>query len=174
MSYKDLKSYQNSVIIYDFTVEFCKKYIRFGSRTRDQMEQAARSGKQNIVEGSATESLSTAIKLTMVARGSLEELLEDYHDYLRQNNLKEWEKDSEKAREVRNLVYRTYKTYKTYESYINQGESACNAMVTLISQTTYLLDNQIKSLKEKFVKEGGFTENLAKKRFEYRREDKGY
>lgn len=164
-----MKSYQNATIIYDFTIEFCKKYVRFGSRTRDQMEQAARSGKQNIVEGSATESLSTAIKLTMVARASLEELLEDYHDYLRQNGLEEWNKDSQSIKEVRELVYKSYKSYKTYEPYINAGERAGNAMITLISQTTYLLDNQIKSLKEKFIQEGGFTENLARQRLEQRR-----
>jgi len=110
----------------------------------------------------------------MVARGSLEELLEDYHDYLRQNKLREWEKDSEQAREVRNLVYRTDKTYETYKSYIENGEDAGNAMITLISQTNYLLDKQVASLKEKFIAEGGFTENLAKKRFERRKKDKGY
>lgn len=168
MSYKDLKSYQNATIIYDFTVEFCKIYIRYGSRTRDQMEQAGRSGKQNIVEGSATESLSTAIKLTMVARGSLEELLEDYHDQLRQNGLKEWDKDSEEAREVRNLVYKTNKTYTTYKSYISERETATNAMICLISQTNYLLDKQVASLKEKFITEGGFTENLHKRRLKNR------
>lgn len=90
MGYKDLKSYQNSVYIYDFTVLFCEKYVRHYSRTRDQMEQAARSSKQNIVEGTQASltSSKTEIKLLGVARASFQELLEDYEDFLRQHDLK--------------------------------------------------------------------------------------
>lgn len=166
MSYRDLKSYQNSVIICDFTVAFAEKYVRHYSRTRDQMEQAARSGKQNIVEGSQASRTSkkTELKLLGVARSSLEELLEDYTDYLRQHQLKLWDKDSPEAQAVRALAYKTDKTYETYRTYLSDPEQAANMMICLIHQTNYLLDRQINSLEEKFVNEGGYTENLFKKR----------
>lgn len=168
MSYKELKTYQNAVIIYDFTCEFTKKYIDYRSRTRDQMDQAARSGKQNIVEGTegSKTSSKTELKLLGVARMSLEELLEDYVDFLRQRNLKLWDRDSAEAKEVRNLVYRTDRTYK---SYLDDPEKAANAMICLINQTNYLLDRQIKSAEEKFIHDGGYTENLFKKRLSARR-----
>lgn len=170
MSYKELKSYQNSTIIYDFTVEFCTKYIRHYSRTRDQMEQAARSCKQNIVEGTEASRTSkkSELKLIGVARASLQELLEDYEDYLRQHGLKLWQKDSEKAKTARNLVYKTNRTYATYRSYMEPPEDAANVMICLINQTNFLLDRQISSLEEKFVSSGGYTENLFKKRLEKR------
>lgn len=103
--YRDLKSYQMSEIIYDATVVFCDRLISRRSRTHDQMVQAARSGKQNIAEGSTASGTSkkTEPKLMGVARASLEELLLDYQDYLRQNNLPLWGKDHPKAREVRGL-----------------------------------------------------------------------
>ena len=167
MSYKDLKSYQQATIVYDFTVEFCKKYIDFKSRTKDQMEQAARSGKQNIVEGSSERtSEKSELKLIGVARASFEELLEDYEDFLRQRGFKKWEKDSAQAREVRNLAYKTYTSYTTYKTYISEPESAANAAICLINQTNYLLDRQIKSLQEEFVKTGGYTEKLYQARNE--------
>lgn len=170
MSYKDLKSYQNSVYICDFTVEFAEMYIRHYSRTRDQMEQAARSCKQNIVEGTQASRTSkkTELKLLGVARASLQELLEDYEDYLRQHGLKLWEKDSEKSKAVRGIPYRTDKSYQSYRSYISSPEDAANAMICLINQTNYLLDKQITALEEKFVNEGGYTENLFKKRLNKR------
>ena len=103
--YKSLPFFKQAEIIYDFTVEFVKKYIDYKSRTKDQMEQAARSGKQNIPEGYLQKSLEGRIKLLGVARGSLEELLNDFLDFLRQRGLKLWEKDSAKAQAVRRLVY---------------------------------------------------------------------
>lgn len=170
MSYKDLKSYQNSVIISDFTVEFAGKYIRHYSRTRDQMEQAARSCKQNIVEGTQASRTSkkSELKLLGVARASLQELLEDYEDYLRQHGLKLWDKDDPRARAVRALAYKTDKTYESYRSYIDNPEDACNAMICLIHQTNYLLDRQITALEEKFISDGGYTENLFKRRLNKR------
>lgn len=131
-------------------MEFSQKYVRQGSRTRDQMEQAARSGKQNIAEGSQASWTNKPMehKLVGIARMSLEELLKDYEDFLRQKGFKNWDKDSPQAREVRNLVYRTDKSYKTYRTYINNPEQAANAMICLINQTNLLLDRQIESLEK--------------------------
>lgn len=170
MSYKELKSYQNSTIIYDFTVEFCTKYIRHYSRTRDQMEQAARSCKQNIVEGTEASRTSkkSELKLIGVARASLQELLEDYEDYLRQHRRKIWSKDSPEAKTVRAIAYWTDKTYMSYGSYIEDPERAANVMICLINQTNFLLDRQISSLEEKFISGGGYTESLFKRRLEKR------
>src|SRR3990172_12685921 len=111
--YRNLKSYQMATIIYDLTVEFCKRYIDKYSRTRDQMVQAARSGRQNIAEGSQASGTSekTEIKLIGVARASLEELLADYLDYLRQNNLPVWPKDSPQTQTVRALAYKSNRSY---------------------------------------------------------------
>src|SRR3989338_4523793 len=113
--YKSLPFFKQAEIIHDFTVEFVKKYIDPRSRTKDQMEQAARSGKQNIAEGYLQKSLEGRIKLLGVARGSLEELLNDYQDFLRQRGLKLWEKDSPEARKVRKLGYNRYKNYNDYK-----------------------------------------------------------
>lgn len=164
--YKSLPFYKQSEIIYDFTVEFTGKYIPRGSRTKDQMDQAARSGKQNIAEGYLQKSLEGRIKLVGVARGSLEELLNDYLDFLRQRGLKRWEKDSEKAGKVRSLVYNSYNSYINYKNYIDFPEEAANVMICLINQTNRLIDQKLRWLEEKFVKEGGFRENLFKKRME--------
>ena len=171
--YKDYKSYKGykslpffvqAEIIYDFTVEFTKLYIDFKSRTRDQMDQAARSGKQNIAEGYLQKSVEGKLKLLSVARGSLEELLNDYQDFLRQRNLRLWPKDSEESRAVRALVYKNYKGYNDYKIYISSPEGAANAMVVLINQTNQLLDQKLRWVEDQFVKEGGFREKLFQKR----------
>lgn len=167
--YKTLPFFKQTEIIYDFTVAFCQKYIDYKSRTKDQMEQAARSGKQNIAEGYLQKSLEGRIKLVGVARGSLEELLNDYLDFLRQHGLKLWDKNSSEARKVRALGYKSYKDYNDYKIYINNPEEAANAMVCLINQTNALIDQKLRWLEEKFVNEGGFRENLFKKRMEKRR-----
>ena len=104
-----------------------------------------------------------------VARGSLEELLNDFLDYLRQHNFKLWKKDSPEAQIVRKLVYNRYNSYNDYKTYIHNPEKAANAMICLINQTNLLLDQKLRWLEEKFVKEGGFRENLFKKRMDYRR-----
>ncbi len=182
MSYKSLKSYQSATLIYDFTVEFCRLYVNpnvnpinptnrsnRSYRTADQMTQAARSGKQNIVEGSSYRtSEKSELKLFGVARASFQELLEDYEDLLRQRGLRQWTKDSPEAREVRELVY---KSDKSYWFYMSDPEKAANAMICLINQVNYLLDRQIKAAEEKFLKEGGYTENLYKRRMERRSGD---
>jgi four helix bundle protein len=104
--YQDLLSYQRSVVVYDATVAFCRDFFRKYDRTIDQMVQAARSGKQNIIEGSMASGTSkeTELKLTNVARASLEELLEDYRDFLRTKQAKEWDKNSKEALFVRRLA----------------------------------------------------------------------
>lgn len=160
--YQNLKSYQSSVIVYDFTIAFCSKYIGLRSRTHDQMVQAARSGKQNIVEGSQASGTSkkTELKLVNVARASQEELLEDCRDFLRQRGLKLWEKDSPQAKTVRVLAYRANRSYKTYEYLLVNPETAANTLIILIHQTNYLLDRQLQSLQQQFLDEGGFTERL--------------
>lgn len=166
--YKSLPFFKQTEIVYDFTVAFAQKYIDYKSRTRDQMVQAARSGKQNIPEGYLQKSLESRIKLLGVSRGSLEELLNDYLDFLRQQGLKLWEMEDPKAKEVRKLVYNDYNSYINYKSYIENPEEAANAMICLINQTNRLLDQKLRWMEEQFVKEGGFRENLFKKRIEYK------
>jgi four helix bundle suffix protein len=170
MSYKTLASYKQAEIVCDFTAEFVKLYIDKFSRTRDQMEQAARSGKQNIVEGSSNRtSEKSELKLLGVARASLQELLEDYGDFLRQRGLRRWDKDSAEACAVRELAYKPDKSYGTYKSYMSNPEMAANAAICLINQANFLLDRQIKSAEEKFVKEGGYSEKLYRERNEERK-----
>ena len=161
--YRSLRSFQTATVIYDLTVEFVKRYVDPRSRTRDQMIQAARSGRQNIAEGSqaSVTSKKTEIKLVGVARASLEELLVDYEDFLRQRGLRLWAKDSPEAKEARAL---TYKTDRTYETYLTDRERAANCLVCLIHQANYLLDRQIAALEEAFLRDGGYTENLYKRR----------
>ncbi|MBI4120417.1 MAG: four helix bundle protein [Parcubacteria group bacterium] len=184
MSYKELKSYQQATIIYDYTVEFCNLYVNKSYksnesnrsyRTTDQMVQAGRSGKQNIVEGSTERtSQKSELKLLGVARASLQELLEDFEDFLRQRGLPQWGKEHAKAREVRALAYKTNRSHWTYKSYLEDPETAANAAICLIHQANYLLDKQIAALEEKFVKEGGYTEKLFKKRLGYRAQTRNY
>ena len=176
MRYKSLKSYQSALIIYDFTVAFCKRYKAYWSnwthRLSDQMIQAARSGKQNIVEGSSERaSKKSEIKLLGVARASFQELLEDYEDFLRQNNFKIWPKDSAPARQVRSLVYRPDWSYQSYQSYLSNPEMAANAAICLIHQANFLLDRQLKVLKERFLNEGGWTEQMFQERLRRRQAD---
>lgn len=170
--YRSLQSYQATTIIYDFTVEFVNRYIEKNSRTRDQMVQAARSGRQNIAEGSQASATSkkTEIKLVGVARASQEELLIDYQDFLRQRSLPLWDKNHPKAQEVRALAYKTNRSYETYKSYLEQPQTAANCAICLIHQANYLLDRQLASLENKFITQGGYTENLFKKRLHARRQ----
>lgn len=160
--YRFLKSYQTTEIICDATVTFCGKFIDRASRTRDQMVQAARSGKQNIAEGSMASGTSkkTELKLIGVARASLEELLLDYEDFLRQKGLTLWPKEDPRSQEVRALAYRSDRSYRTYRTYFENPESAANALICLIHQANYLLDRQLRQLEKQFLNDGGFTEKL--------------
>jgi restriction system protein len=174
--YRELKSYQMAEVIYDATVVFRERFIDRRSRTNDQMVQAARSGKQNIAEGSMASGTSkkTELKLVGVARASLEELLLDYQDFLRQKGLALWEKDFPQAREVRALAYKTNRTYSTYKNlFENQNpETAANTAICIIHQANYLLDQQLRSLEKTFLEEGGFTERLYRVRSQARNEQK--
>ncbi len=162
--YRDLKSYQMAEIVYDATVAFCNRFIDRRSRTHDQMVQAARSGKQNVAEGSIASGTSkkTELKLVGVARASLEELLLDFQDFLRQRGFQVWGKDEAKAKEIRALAYTSNRSYSTYTPYFEDSSSevAANAAICLIHQTNYLLDQQLRALEKGFLKEGGFTERL--------------
>lgn len=148
--YENRLTFQKARVIYDATVWFCGRYLERRDRTNDQMIQAARSGKQNILEGSAASGTSkkTELKLTNVARASLEELLEDYRDFLRVRSLQLWEKNSREAMFVRKLGRTGNVTYEAYKTYIETRPPAvaANIIICLIHQTNYLLDQQIRQL----------------------------
>ena len=166
--YKYLLTYQYSSVVYDLTVEFCTGFLlgRELLRQRDQMVQAARSGKQNIVEGYELQSLESYIKFLGIAKGSLKELLEDYEDFLRQHNLKLWDKDDKRMRDLRVVrVMRDPSPHIPHFPHIPyHPELAANLMVMLCQRTTFLLEKQIESLRLKFVNEGGFREKLFQER----------
>lgn len=170
--YRELKSYQMSEIVYDATVVFCNRFINIRSRTHDQMVQAARSGKQNIAEGSMASGTSkkTELKLVGVARASLEELLLDYQDFLRQKSLSLWKKEDSQTQKVRELCWQENRSYGTYKTYFEESspEIAANAALCLIHQANYLLDQQLRALEKTFVEEGGFTEKLYRVRSQVR------
>jgi four helix bundle suffix protein len=162
--YRELKSFQHAELVYDCTVKFCDRYIDLRSRTHDQMVQAARSGRQNIAEGSQASGTSKKfeLKLVGVAWASLEELLLDFEDFVRQRGLKQWDKNHPTAIAVRKLAYEKNRSYSTYRPYIESAppEVAANTIICLIHQTNYLLDQQLRQLEKAFLQEGGFTERL--------------
>ncbi|MCS6935911.1 MAG: four helix bundle suffix domain-containing protein [Chitinophagales bacterium] len=170
--YQKLMSYQMAEIVYDATVHFCNRHINKRSRTHDQMIQAARSGKQNIAEGSMVSGVSkeTEIKLMGVARASLEELLNDYKDFLRVRGLTLWDKNDERMMEIRKIGKTENKSLKSYMIYLENDslEIVVNTIICLIHQTNYLLDQQIRKLEELFIKEGGIRERMHKARTEER------
>ncbi len=167
-NYRVLKCFQVSEVVYDATVKFCNRFINPRSRTHDQMVQAARSGKQNIAEGSQVSAVSrkSELKLVGVARASLEELLLDYEDFLRQRGLKPWSLDDPTAQTVRRLAYAKDKSYASYSAYVEQApaEVAANTVLCLIHQARYLLDLHLERLGQEFLTEGGFTESLYRAR----------
>lgn len=192
--YRSLKGFQVSEIAYDGTVIFCDRFISKRSRTHDQMVQAARSGRQNIAEGSMASATSkkTELKLTNVAKASLEELLLDFEDYLRQHKLRQWDKNDPEALAVRkrhrsfprewfaglDLSDRSDKSNSSdkrdrldpYGIAKATSEVAANTLLCLINQATYLLKRQIQKLEQEFVEEGGFTERLYRTRTQRRRQ----
>lgn len=185
--YRDTCSFQTATLIYDATVWFCEKFLDPRSRTVDQMVQAARSGRQNIAEGSraAATSSQTELRLVNVARSSLEELLLDYEDFLRHRRLAQWAPDAPEAMEVRN-VPRNFKKDSPdqsnladlsdqerralYARWLDHDDPAvrANALICLINQANYLLDQQITALEKQFVEDGGYSELLAAKRMKHR------
>lgn len=176
-NYRELLSYQKSEVVYDFTFRFCERFLKRGDRTIDQMVQAARSGKQNIVEGSKASGTSKEmeLKLTNVARASLEELLEDYRDFLRVRNFAIWDKDSKEALFVRKLGNKSHSTYETYREFVEtrSPEIVANIAICLIHQTNYLLDQQIRRLEQDFLKAGGLRERMTRARIAYRNGNRG-
>ncbi|HNT28315.1 MAG TPA: four helix bundle suffix domain-containing protein [bacterium] len=170
--YRKLLSYQRAEIVYDATVRFCERFLKKGDRTIDQMVQAARSGKQNIIEGSMASGTSkeTEIKLTNVARASLEELLADYRDFLRLRKIEEWGRDHPYARRLSELIRTPNANYETFRKGIEHDDPAiaANAILGLIKITNYLLDKQIARLERAFLEEGGLRERMTKARLSAR------
>jgi len=174
--YRKLRSFRTAQAVYDATVVFCARFVDKRSRTHDQMVQAARSGVQNIAEGSMASATSRKmeLKLTGVARASLEELLLDYEDFLRQQGLRVWGKDSPEALAVR----RRYQSDRSDQSdgsdmsdssdpygiSTASAEVAANTLICLINQASYLLGRQLRKLEESFLAEGGFSERLYRER----------
>ncbi len=170
--YQTLLSFQKAEVVYDITFRFAHKYLSKGDRTIDQMIQSARSGKQNILEGSkaGTTSKETEIKLTNVGRASLEELLADYRDYLRVRDLPLWDKNSKEALFVRELGRKTPQTFEVYREFVETrpAEVIANIAICLIHQTNYLLDQQLKTLEKEFLEQGGLRERMTRARLNYR------
>jgi len=170
--YRDLEAFKMAELVYDGTVRFCDRFMDKRSRTVDQMVQAARSGRQNIAEGcmAAGTSKKTELKLIGVARASLEELLLDYEDFLRQRESELWGRDHQKSVFIRKLAYRSDRSYTTYRAYIEEkgAENSANTLICLIHQTNYLLDQLLRSLERPFVTDGGFTERLYRVRKHHR------
>ncbi len=170
--YRNLITYQKSEIVYDGTQYFTKRFFKKYDRTIDQMVQAARSGKQNIAEASMASATSkeTEIKLTNVARASLEELLIDYEDFLRTNKLPRWHKEHRLVTRLRELNKTPQANYATFQKAIEHEslEICANTMITLITITTYLLKQQLKQLETAFINQGGLRERMTKARIDKR------
>ena len=170
--YRKLLSYQKAEIIYDLTVIFCRRFLEKRDRTVDQMVQAARSGKQNIAEGSQASGTSTEteIKLTNVARASLEELLVDYEDYLRVRNHKIWAKESREAKFVRSMGRKnaTMEQYRPFAE-TRPAEVVANIALCVIHQANFLLDKHLRGLEQRFLKDGGIRERMTTARVSQRR-----
>jgi restriction system protein len=178
--YRKLRSFQAAEVVYDAAVIFCDRFIDKRSRTHDQMVQAGRSGVQNIAEGSVASATSkkTELKLTNVARASLEELLLDCQDFLRQHGLRQWAKDSPEAMAVRRRYLSdasdgsdksdVSQAFDPYGIRTASAEVAANTLICLINQASYLLGRQIRALEQQFIEEGGFTERLYSIRSKHR------
>ena len=169
--YRKLKVYRKTEVIYDLTYYFCKKYLKLGDRTIDQMVQAARSGKQNIVEGNevAETSAETMLKLLGVARGSLQELLIDYDDYLRVRNLRLWAEDSKEVDAMRKLgLEHEDSTFFLELAQTRSDEVVANMVIVLIYQADALLNGYINRKYNDFFREGGFREKLTRERVKNR------
>ena len=169
--YRKLKVYRKTEVIYDLTYYFCKKYLKLGDRTIDQMVQAARSGKQNIVEGNevAETSAETMLKLLGVARASLQELLIDYEDYLRVRNLRLWADDSKEVDVMRKLgIEHEDSAFFLELAQTRSDEVVANMVIVLIYQADTLLNGYINRKYNDFLREGGFREKLTRERIKNR------
>lgn len=170
--YKKLEVYKTAVIISDATAFFCQRWLK-DLKLVSQMNGAARSGKQCIAEGSLNSGTSKKLELKLVgnARGSYEELLEDFLDFQRQRKLELWSKNDPRAATIRKIAYKPYKTYTSYKTYVENkdAEIAANTMVCLINQEDFLLDRLLFTLQNEFLEKGGFTERLYAVRKERRK-----
>lgn len=170
--YRTLLSFQKAELVYDLTYRFAKKCLGRGDRTIDQMIQAARSGKKNLLEGSkaGTASKEMEIKLTSVARASLEELLDDYLDYLRVRDLSLWAKDSKEALYMRRLGRKSPLVFEDLREIFETRPpgTIANIAVCLIHQTNYLIDRQLQTLDREFVEQGGLRERMTRVRLQHR------
>lgn len=170
--YRTLLSFQKAEVVYDITFRFAHQFLAKGDRTIDQMIQAARSGKKNILEVSKAgrASKEMEIKLTNVARASLEELLDDYRDYLRVRDLPLWEKDSKEAAFVRRLGRKSPQSYEDFRAIVETRPAAvvANIAVCLIHQTNYLIDQQLARLDREFIEQGGLRERMTRTRLQQR------
>jgi len=166
--YEHLLAYQKSLVVFDATLHFCDRFIDKKSRTCDQMIQAARSGKQNILEGSEASGTSkeAEIKLTGVAKASQKELLEDYRDFMRNRGIEEWTPDHPYARRLRQLNRTPGANYQTFKKGIEHPDPAicANVIVGLIKVTHYLLDRLLRRLERDFLQEGGLRERMTRAR----------
>lgn len=171
-NYEGLLAFQKAEVVYDFTFRFCHKFFEKKDRTIDQMIQAARSGKKNLLEGSRASvgSKEMEMKLTCVARASLEELLDDYLDFLRTRDMPIWDKNSREALYIRRLGKREPQTYELYRKFMDTRppDVLANIAVCLANQANYLIDRYIDFLEEDFVKHGGLRERMTKARLDYR------
>jgi four helix bundle suffix protein len=166
--YAGLLAYKKALIIFQGTCRFCERFLEKRDRTMDQMVQAALSGKQNIVEGSKISGTSkeAELKLLNVSRFSLEELLEDYSDFLRKRKASSWTKNSREALFVRKLARKENVAYETYETYIDTrpAKVVANILICVIHQANYLLDRLIRKLEKDFLAEGGLRERMTQAR----------
>lgn len=171
-NYRELLSYQKAEVVYDITFRFCHRFLAKGDRTIDQMIQAARSGKQNISEGSEFSGTSkeVEIKLVNTARASQEEPLKDYEDYLRVRNLRLWDKNSKEAGYVRRLGRKPNLTYEDFREFVETRppEIVANIAICLIHQANYLLDQLKRRLEQDFLQTGGLRERMTRARLEAR------
>jgi four helix bundle suffix protein len=170
--YKKLLCYHKALVVYDATLYFCDRFIDKKSRTHDQMVQAARSGKQNILEGSQASGTSkeTELKLTSVARSSQEELIEDYRDFMRNHRIEAWTPEHPYARRLRQLNRTENANDETFRKGIEHPDPAicANVIVGLIKVTCYFLDQQLRRLEQDFLKEGGLRERMTRARLAIR------
>jgi four helix bundle suffix protein len=170
--YEDLLAFKKARVVYDGTAKFCERFLNPRDRTVDQMVQAARSGKQNILEASQASGTSkeAEIKLINVARASLEELLEDYRDFLRVRGLPVWEKNSREALFVRRLGASKDTSYESYRTYLETRppDIVANILICVIHQTNYLLDQLLRQLEQAFLAEGGLRERMTRARLSAR------
>ena len=170
--YKNLLSYHKALVVYQATLYFCNRFIDKISRTHDQMVQAARSGKQNILEGSQASGTSkqTELFLTGVARASQEELIEDYRDFMREHRIEEWPAEHRYARRLSQLSRTPDADYDTFKKGIEHPDPVicANVIVGLIKVTCYLLDQQLRRLERDFINEGGLRERMTRARLAMR------